>query len=148
MKREIIPPTFFYFGIFFIILLHFIFPFFRIITYPYNLIGIGFVIIGVLLNTWAWLLFIKNKTTQNPFKQPNKFIKIGVYKFSRNPMYLGMLLILIGMSVLSGKLITFSIPLLFWVIINKWYVPIEEKIMEKRFKKDYSKYKDDVRRWI
>ena len=142
------PPTYFYLGIALIILMHFIFPVIQIIHYPYTLIGILFIILGMVLNLLAWLLFIKNKTTQNPFKNPDKFIVDGIYKISRNPMYLGMLITLFGLAVLLGSLITFIFPIIFFVIIEWIFIPLEEKNMEKIFGKKYIEYKTKVREWI
>lgn len=146
-KRKIMPPTYLYLGIALIILMHFVFPIKQIIDFPYTLIGILLIIFGLALNLWAWSLFTKNKTTQNPFKNPNKFIDKGIYKISRNPMYLGMFGILLGISILLGSLITFIFPILFFIIINWLFIPIEEKNMENKFGKNYIKYKNKTRRW-
>ena len=148
MKKQIMPPTYFYLGIALIILMHFIFPIRKIIFYPYTLIGLLLIILGTMLNISAWLLFVKHKTTQNPFKNPNKFIINGIYKISRNPMYLGMLIILFGLAIFLGSLVSFIFPLLFFIIMEKFYMPLEEKNMEKLFGKKYLDYKEKVRRWI
>ena len=148
VKRKIMPPTYFYLGIVLIILMHFIFPLIQLIRYPYTLIGILFIIFGTTLNIFSWLLFIKNKTTQNPFKKPDKLIMQGVYKISRNPMYLGMLLGLIGLCILLGSLITFIFPIIFFIILEKLFIPIEEESMKRTFGNYYIKYKNKVRRWI
>ncbi len=147
-KRKIMPPAYFYLGIAFIILIHFIFPVMQIVHYPHTLLGILFIFLGVMLNIWAWLLFTKNKTTQNPFKNPDKFINKRIYKISRNPMYLGMLIILIGIAVLMGSLTTFIFPIIFFFITNQLFVPLGEKNMERAFGKRYLEYKNKVRRWI
>jgi len=147
-KKKIMPPTYFYLGIVLIVLAHFIFPILKIIHYPYNLLGILLIVFGVALNTSAWMLFVKNKTTQNPFKNPNQFIIKGIYKVTRNPMYLGMFLILLGISVLLGSLIILIFPVIFFVMINQLFIPVEEKNMEKTFGKEYIRYKNKVRRWI
>jgi len=148
MKKRIMPPMFFYIGILLIILLHFIFPVLQIIYYPYTLLGILLIIFGIISNIWAWLLFNKNKTTQNPFKNPDKFVTKGIYRISRNPMYLGMLLILMGISVLLGSLITFIFPIGFFIIIRNLFIPLEEKNLKNKFGKKYLEYKNKVRRWI
>jgi len=147
-KRKILPPTYFHLGILLIILIHFIFPIKKIIFYPYNLIGILLIFLGIILNVWAWLPFTKYKTTQNPFKTPNKFVTKGIYKITRNPMYLGMFLILLGIAVLLGSLTPFIFPIAFFVIIEILFIPVEEKNMEKQFRKQYLGYKNKVRRWI
>jgi len=142
------PPTYFYLFILLTIILHFIFPIKQIINYPFNLLGIILIVLGITIDFSAWLLFINKKTTQNPFKNPNKLIIKGVYKISRNPMYLGMLSILLGLSVLLGSLITFIFPILFIILMEILFIPLEEKNMEKTFGKKYLGYKNKVRRGI
>ena len=148
MANEIMPPSYFYLGILLIISVHFILPIIQIISYPYTLIGLLLIILGATYDFLAWRMFIKSKTTQNPFKNPNKFITRGVYTTTRNPMYLGMLLVLVGISLLLGGLVTFICPLIFFIIIQRLFIPLEEKNMEKQFGKRYLKYKSKVRRWI
>ena len=63
-------------------------------------------------------------------------------------MYLGMLLILLGISILTGNPISLIFPVLFFIIINKKFVLPEEKNMEDIFGKKYQEYKDKTRRWI
>jgi protein-S-isoprenylcysteine O-methyltransferase Ste14 len=118
------------------------------IYYPYTLFGILLITFGAVIDIMAWKLFVKNKTTQNPFKYPSKLITIGVYRASRNPMYLGMLVFLLGLAVLMGSLIAFIFPVIFFIIMEKKFIPLEEKNMEKQFGKKYRKYKSEVRRWI
>ncbi|MBU0907763.1 MAG: isoprenylcysteine carboxylmethyltransferase family protein [Nanoarchaeota archaeon] len=148
MVKKILPPTYFYLGLIFIVLTHFFFPISKIIFFPFNLLGIILILLGTALNLFAWSHFIKNNTTQNPHKQPSKFIQDGVYKLSRNPMYLGMLAILFGVSVLFGDLLSFLFPILFLIIMNWFFIPLEEKNMEKQFGKKYREYKNKVGRWI
>ena len=148
MTRKVLPPTYFYLCIGLIVLAHFIFPIKKIIYYPYNLFGILLIFFGIILNIWAWALFIKNKTTQNPYKTPNKFVVKGIYKITRNPMYLGMLMILFGIAVFLGSLITFIFPIIFFIIINWLFIPIEENNMKQKFGNRYLEYKNKVRRWI
>lgn len=148
MIKKIMPPTYFYFGILLIILLNYFFPIKKLISYPYILFGILLIIIGIILNIWAWALFVKNKTTQNPYKIPDLLVVEGVYKVTRNPMYLGMLVILLGIAVLLGSLMGFIIPIIFFIIINWFFIPIEEINMKKKFDDKYIEYKTNVRRWI
>ncbi len=75
-------------------------------------------------------------------------ITSGLFKISRNPIYLGMLLILLGEAILLGSIITFIFPLLFIISTNVAVIPIEEKMLEKRFGKKYLDYKNKVGRWI
>jgi len=145
---KIKPPTYFLILLFLSILFHFVFPIKKIIPSPYNHLGWVFIIIGITLNIWADNLFKKHKTTVEPGKKSQKLVLEGPFKISRNPMYLGMVLILIGTSVILRSLITFLFPIVFIIIIETIFIPIEEKDMEKVFRKEYQNYKNKIRRWI
>jgi len=105
------------------------------------------VVLGVVLNLWT-SLFKKNKTTVKPHETPSKMITSGPYKFTRNPMYLGMSLLFFGLAIFLGSLVAFSFPLLFIILMDATFIPQEEKNLERRFGKKYIEYKNKVRRWI
>jgi len=75
-------------------------------------------------------------------------ITSGPYKFTRNPMYLGMSLLFFGLAIFLGSLVAFSFPLLFIILMDATFIPQEEKNLERRFGKKYIEYKNKVRRWI
>ena len=124
------------------------FPQFRIISQPANKVGIIIFLTGISLMIWAFYLFKKNKTPIIPGQTPKFMVIEGPYKFTRNPMYLGVTTALLGFSVYIGNLFSFLSPLLFFLIMNLVYVPFEERLMEKIFGKKYLAYKKKVRRWI
>ena len=141
MKNKILAPTYFYTFIAISIILHFIFPIRQVLFHPWSYFGalqIGF---GILINIWADRLFKKHKTTENPFKGPSSLVVSGPFKISRHPMYLGMQAILLGVSIICGTLITFAIPILFAILIEILYIPVEENNLEKIFGNQYHKYK-------
>ena len=142
------PPTYFLVLLILSILFHFVFPLKKIISFPYNYIGALLILIGIVLNLWADAIFKKSKTTVKPHLMPSSFEVSGPFRISRHPMYLGMLLILLGASILSRSLITFIFPILFIIIMEIKFIPMEEKNMKKTFGKDYLEYKKRVRRWI
>ncbi len=119
----------------------------KIIPKPYNYFGIVLILFGVIINLWTDRLFKKEKINVKYHKIPHKLITSGPFKISRNPMYLGMLAILLGIAILLQNLITFLFPIIFIIIIEK-HISIEEKNLEKKFGKKYIKYKHKVRRWI
>jgi protein-S-isoprenylcysteine O-methyltransferase Ste14 len=130
------------------IILPYLFPFKQIIYKPYTYIGIIFLVVGVLLNYFSYLYFKKAKNTMDPYSEQNKLITSGVYSFGRNPMYFGILLILIGEAILLGNIICFVIPVIFFILISSVTIPVEEKSMEKKFGQKYLDYKKKVRRWV
>ena len=142
------PPTYFIVLLFSSIGLHFLFPVMRLISLPYNYLGILIIIFGIILNLWTDSLFKKRQTTVKPHEMPNFFISSGPFRISRHPMYLGMILILLGVAVFLGSLISFVFPIIFVMIMEKLFIPMEEKNLEKKFGDKYIAYKKRVRKWI
>ena len=125
-----------------------LFPTKKIIIFPNNLIGVLIIVGGISLVVSAAILFKKEGTPKNPFKKPTVMISSGPYKFTRNPMYVGVTLVSLGISVLIGTYIMFLAPLAFLLTINFTFIPREEKIMENLFGQKYLDYKKKVRRWL
>lgn len=92
--------------------------------------------------------FMKNKTTLNPHGNPKKLVIEGLYKYTRNPMYLSILIFLIGSAFFIGRLAVYFAPVAFWLIMDGVIIPNEEKVLEKTFGKSYLNYKVRVRRWL
>jgi len=148
MKKIIsIPPNYFYISTFLIILSRFIFPEFNLIKSPHNFLGILPIILGFYLIMESYFLFKKHKTPEN-FSESKALVIEGIYKFSRNPMYLGAIIFLIGLSVLIQNILSFAIAAIFFFIIDKMFIPFEEEKMQKTFKKGYADYKKKTKKWI
>ncbi len=75
------------------------FPLLKFIFSPFNYLGFGLIIFGVIINLWTDSLFKQNQTTVKPFEMPNFFVTSGPFKLSRHPMYLGMMSILLGVAI-------------------------------------------------
>jgi len=150
MKKQskILPPTYFYLLIILSIILHFLLPIILIIKPPFSYLGIIPIIIGIYLNIWTDKLFKTKKTTVKPYEKPSQFIIEGPFKISRHPMYLGMLLILLGIAIVLGSIITFIFPIIFILLMEILFIPFEENNLKNIYKQDYKKYKKRVRRWI
>ena len=129
-------------------LLNRLFPNFRIINEPYNKIGILLVVLGFSSLLWSFYLFKKNKTPIIPGKKPIFMVIQGPYKFTRNPMYLSVTIILFGVSFYIGNILGFIAPIIFSLIMSYVFVPFEEKLLENIFGKKYLEYKKKVRRWV
>ncbi|MAV69798.1 MAG: hypothetical protein CMG04_03210 [Candidatus Marinimicrobia bacterium] len=115
-----------------------------------NLLGIFTIIVGLVCILSAINLFKKYKTTITPLNPSSatNLITNGIYKFSRNPMYLGMLLILAGISIMVNPIGGLLLMLIFLTYINKFQIIPEEKAMADLFKDEFLEYKEKVRRWI
>jgi len=115
-----------------------------------DLISIITLLIGLIFIISAVIQFINRKTTVNPTK-PHKtstLVITGTYKIIRNPMYLGMLLIIIAFALYKASIISLILIPLFIFYINKFQIEPEEFEMRKKFGKEYEDYCKKVDRWI
>ena len=125
-----------------------IFPSF---VFSYKLqLGIFVSTIGFLLLIISIKSFIDSKTTINPLnlKKSTYLVTSGVFRFSRNPMYLGMLLFLLGTAIILNIIGGLIISILFIFYMNFFQIIPEEKALENLFGKNYKNYRKTVRRWI
>lgn len=129
-------------------LVDYLFPQFNVIKKPYNNIGVIVFVIGLSMTFYSFYLFKKNKTPIIPGKKPTFVVIEGPYKFTRNPMYLGVSIALLGAAIYFGNLLSFLSPIIFFIIVNYYFVPFEEKLLENLFGKKYLDYKKRVRRWL
>lgn len=108
------------------------------------------VIVGVSFDVCALLAFRQSKTTINPMS-PDKtsvLVTSGVYRLSRNPMYLGLVLFLTAWAIQLSMLWPLIGPVLFIIYINRFQIAPEEHVMERKFGNEYSIYKNKVRPWL
>ena len=108
------------------------------------------IIIGIVIILLAIIQFKKYKTSITPLNPSNatKLIVYGIYKFSRNPMYLGLLLILSGISIIQNPIGGLLFVPAFILYINHFQIIPEENAMVDLFKDEFNDYKKNVRRWI
>jgi len=107
-------------------------------------------LIGMLILINPIFKFIKSKTTIDPikFKKVNKLITSGIYKYSRNPMYLGLLMLVTSTSIFYLNLFSITTPFFFYYWINRFQIKREEIFLTEKFGKEYLLYKTKTRRWI
>lgn len=146
--KKVIPPVLFIFCILLIIGLNFLKPENKSLASPIYYMGIILTISGLAITVSIRKLFDKIDTEIHTFKKPRQLVQSGLFKVSRNPIYLGFTISLIGVWILTGNLIGFVGVLTFFLFSNFWYIPYEEKMMEKKFGSEYKSYKSKVRRWI
>jgi protein-S-isoprenylcysteine O-methyltransferase Ste14 len=104
--------------------------------------------LGMGLNVWAAQQFRQAGTGFQLQEGGSQVVTSGPFKFSRNPMYLGMFLWLLGLAVLLGSLIVFLFPVLLFVLANFVAIPFEERDMQQKLGEPYLAYKRSVRRWL
>lgn len=148
MKKKIVPDVYFFTLLILSILFHFMVPISKLLPYPYTLSGIILIICGFALTLSTNAALLKQRTSNKPNEIPTVFITSGPFRLSRNPIYLGMTIILFGIEVLLGSLSPLIFPVIFVIIINSLIIPDEENILEKKFGEEYLEYKKRVRRWL
>ncbi len=119
-----------------------------ILYMPYMLIGAISIIFGFAVMTWAWLQFKKAETAVCPTAKSSLIVTHGVYKYSRNPMYLGMLVMLTGASLMMGTIPAMLAPIGFFIVIDKVFIPFEEDKLQNFFGDVYGAYLTQARRWV
>jgi len=108
-----------------------------------GVLGVGFDLLGVLT-------FLRSKTTVNPL-HPDKtsaLVTTSVYRLTRNPMYLGLLLLLAAWGIHLSALWPFLGPVLFVLYINRFQIAPEERMLRRLFGDGYAAYAARVRRWL
>ncbi|MEW6084722.1 MAG: isoprenylcysteine carboxylmethyltransferase family protein [Chloroflexota bacterium] len=111
-------------------------------------IGLGMAGIGFLLGLLAFYSFMKARTTMDPHGSVKTVVSSGVYRFTRNPIYLGMVLMLIGFPLTFGNVWGIPLALAFIPLMNKLVIEHEEAYLEKKFGEAYTGYMSRVRRWL
>ena len=147
-KPRVLPPTYFYLSLITMIALHFLFPVLKIIPSPWNAIGVIFLLAGISLSFIGDGIFRKVGTTIKPCQESTALVTGNVFCLSRNPMYLGYVLLLTGAAFLMGSLTPFLVIPLFIVLIEKLFIATEEKMLTAKFGQVYLDYQGRVRRWI
>jgi len=147
-KRKIVPPVYLLLTLLAMAAMHFFLPIVRVIAAPYTQLGWVFVAVGVGIVAVAAGAFRRAGTPVIPFEPSTALVTGGLYRFTRNPMYLGMVLLLIGVAILLGSLTAFlPVPVFAW-IIQKWFIEGEERFLEEIFGENYLAFKRNVRRWL
>jgi protein-S-isoprenylcysteine O-methyltransferase Ste14 len=147
-RSKILPPTYLLIALAAMASLHFLVPIVKIFPFPWNTLGILFLFSGVALNLISDRRFHQAGTTVKPFETSSTLITNGVFRLSRNPMYLGFALLLGGVAIFLGSLSALIVLPIFAVLIEKNFIIREEKSLEKTFGQVYLDYKRKVRRWI
>jgi protein-S-isoprenylcysteine O-methyltransferase Ste14 len=148
MFRKILQPNYLLVAMILILLLHFIFPIANVIKIPWNLMGLFPLVLGVALNLIADNAYKRSQTTVKPFLESNALITDGVYRLSRHPMYLGFVLILLGVSLLLRSFSPYIVVILFAILMDIVFIRVEESMLEEKFRQEWKDYKSKIRRWI
>jgi protein-S-isoprenylcysteine O-methyltransferase Ste14 len=113
-------------------------------------VGVFLMIAGLALDIAAALTFRRARTTFNPFRPEatTALVSTGVFGISRNPMYLGMLIMLLGWAVYLPSLAALFGPVAFVLYISRFQIVPEERALTSLFGAGFAEYKSRVRRWV
>jgi len=110
--------------------------------------GFALTFIGFLCGVGAFIEFRKVRTTLDPHGSVTALATNGIYRFTRNPIYLGFLLMVIGLPLNSGYLSGMVLAPFFMTTLSRLVIEKEEAYLEKKFKEQYTGYRSRVRRWL
>ena len=96
------------------------------------------------------IAFKRASTTVNPLRPANttSLVTSGIYRYTRNPMYLGLLLVLVGWAVHLSSVLALPGPVVFVLYMRRFQIEPEERVLAAKFGKSYSDYTSQVRRWL
>ncbi len=104
--------------------------------------------IAAILFAFSLFFFIKTRQNPEPHTPTNALYTGGVFRVTRNPIYLGFLVAQVVVAIkLNNLMIILSLPIVWW-LLNKWVIEPEEAYLEKLFGQEYLDYKKKVRRWL
>ncbi len=147
INRNVHPPIV---ALIFIVIAFLLGRFVPIVSVPIVLRNVGFALtfIGLLCGVGAFLEFRKARTTLDPHGSVKQLVNSGIYRFTRNPIYLGFLLMVIGFPLNAGFYSGIVVAPFFALTMNRLVIEKEEVYLEKKFKDVYTSYKSRVRRWL
>lgn len=145
---KILPPVYLVLALILMLGLHLAIPITSFITPLTEIIGVAIILGSIAIILHSVFLFRRAKTALRPFEESTRLVTWGLYRFCRNPIYLGMVLVLIGVALVLGTLSPFLVIPVFALQIQKEFVLAEEKFLERIFGEEYLNYKHKIPRWI
>lgn len=146
--QRIVPPVYFLASLLGMLALHRYLPVARIIEPPLTWLGLVPLLLGLASAVAGAQAFGRAGTSVKPFREAKALVTDGIFRVSRNPMYLGMISALLGVAILLGTLGAFLPVPLFFFVLQHWFVRPEEKMLDRLFGERYREYRRHVRRWM
>jgi protein-S-isoprenylcysteine O-methyltransferase Ste14 len=146
--RRIVPPAWLLAALIVCLALHHWLPLVQLCNRPWSQLGMLPLLAGLILAVCGVSAFRRAGTPLVPFVPSTALVTTGIYRFTRNPMYLGLTLILAGTALILGSLGALLPLVPFVLILRCGYIDAEERFLENIFGSEYRRYKTAVRRWI
>lgn len=150
LKLKIPPPVYMLLMAVLMWLLDRYLPVIDLIKSPWNELGFLIIVIAMFTDGLSVMQFFRVHTSINPIhpEKAKTLVTTGMYRLTRNPMYVGLLLLLSGWAMILGSLSPWvALPLFMFILTIQQIIP-EEKILEQKFGQQYKQYKNSVNRWI
>lgn len=111
-------------------------------------VGALLLAVGLAVDLWSLALFFRRRTSALPFRPARAIVAEGPYRWTRNPMYVGMTLSVLGAGLMVDRVPVACASLVAAAILDRWVIPREERYLEARFGERYRDFKRRVRRWL
>ena len=145
---SLLPPRLFLIALIAMGLLRFLWPGPVVVPAPFPWLGLLPIAVGAWMTVASGLRFHRTGTNIETFRPPTGLVTDGFFRWSRNPMYLGFVLMTAGVAVVIGTLTPLLVAAAFAVVCDRWYVRFEERAMRTTFGEAYDAYCRRTRRWI
>ena len=130
------------------IVLDFLFPLPLLPNRVQYLVGFAVIAVCGLIMLFVFLAFRKARTNFNPRKPTTAIITTGPYRFSRNPSYVGLTLLCVGIGIAADSIWILGLLIPAIVVMHYGVIVREERYLENKFGEEYLRYKRSVRRWL
>jgi len=142
-----LPLAYLFSGLALILLLRVFLPGLNVLAWPLAALGSG-LLAGGLLTLLAGVLALLRRRTTVTFARSSALVTGGIYRWTRNPIYLALVLILLGAGLLSGNLAALAVPLAAFAALDRHFIPLEEAKTERELGEAYRQYRKRTRRWL
>lgn len=150
MKRmsAVMPPKIALIAVLAMLLLHLTAPLAIVVRAPFSYIGAVAIAIGATMVAWSRRAFQAAGTRITPFTETSALVRHGLYGWTRNPMYLGAVMLVLGVALLLGSVTPLLVAVAFFVVLQEGFIRHEERLLDRRFGEEYRSYRRSVRRWL
>jgi protein-S-isoprenylcysteine O-methyltransferase Ste14 len=147
-RIRLVPPVYFLLALGLVVLLDRFVPVVRLLPPPWHWLGLLLLLPAAATGGPGARALLRRGTTLHPFGEPTTLVTDGPYRFSRNPLYLSLALLLLGAAIYFGSLTSFLvIPVFVWAV-NRSFIRPEEARLATVFGDSYRDYCHRVRRWL